>query len=199
MIGSFGYLVTACTVYKHSYYNETSELNLSLSVLFVVDSFLYLAAIIWSKASKVRFEYDIHASLAFSSRIDWYLIATILFIAGSVAYLVVEIQARLGEDSSDTNLLAAVILFVDAPCYLVTSYQIRNEHIEINLLERKNIFLIEESQIEISTCDDLMNKSSGQEPADADSYPSQGFCFTKDSLLLKEESGSSRDDHGTSS
>jgi len=142
LLGSLGYLVTACTAYVHKFPYETNVLNIILAAIFILDSLFYLFALIWSKYSVVSMKHTIKCP--FHSRIDIYLIATLLYIAGSVVYLVQSVQVYLRQDSSVSNLLAACIFMVDAPLYVASVFHERNEDNELGFLLRRNIFIIDE-------------------------------------------------------
>ena len=134
--------MTACTSYFRELAYETEILNIFLAALFVLDSFCYLFALIWSANSVVRMTRKTPFPL--KSSIDWYLIATILYIIGSVVYQIQSVQAYLNQDSTISNLVAACIFMVDAPLYVVSVFHQRNEDSEVGFWERKNMFIIEE-------------------------------------------------------
>lgn len=131
---------------------ETEILNIFLAALFVLDSFCYLFALIWSANSVVRMTRK--TSCPLKSSIDWYLIATILYIIGSVVYQIQSVQAYLNQDSTISNLVAACIFMVDAPLYVVSVFH----RSEVGFWERKNMFIIEE----ISGCYKDIERNNGE-------------------------------------
>jgi hypothetical protein len=147
-LGSLGYLYTAYTAYFHIETRETEYLNIFLASLFVLDSMCYLFAVIWSENSKVRLRPEMKVS--FDSNIDWYFLATLFYILGSVAYQVQAIQAFLKQESSLSNLVAATVFMIDAPLYVVSSFHKRVDDDEIDLTQRENLFIIEKSKKSIA-------------------------------------------------
>jgi hypothetical protein len=145
LVGSLGYIFTS-VVYmsgRRIYHQQADAVNLAMGVLFVFDSIFYFLAIVQSEYSRCRSSYVQPCKCTFDSLIDIYLIATLVFIVGSVVYLIEAVQAHYQEeDAVSSNLVAASIFLLDAPLYLVSLYQYRSDN-EIAFLERKNFFLLE--------------------------------------------------------
>ena len=145
-LGSVGYLYTAYTAYFHVESEISKVVNIFLASLFIFDSMCYLFAIFWSENSKVRFTPEM--KIYFKSDIDWYLIATILYICGSVTYVVQAVQVYLLQDSSLSNLIAASVFMVDGPLYVASSFHKRDDDAdsEVDIFHRRYIFIIEKGE-----------------------------------------------------
>lgn len=157
-IGSLGYVYTAIIFmsYRKLYHDRMAVLNILLAIVFVLDSLLYLLALIYSQHSVARYVYQQKRTFEFT--LDLYFIATILFIAGSIVYLIESVQSYYGQSAADySGFIAATIFLFDAPIYLASAYQRRNEFDEVDFTSRKNLFFLELMQINDSY-PDLMSR-----------------------------------------
>jgi len=143
VIGSVGYQITSIFALLNSFFSATLELNFALAILFVVDSLCYLFAVFDGKHSRAPSQTKKICS--FSSPLDFYFQATIFFIFGSVVYVAAAVQDIFAVDSSQMYLLGAIIFLIDAPCYILSGYQLRDEAKEVPILQRRNMFFIQSS------------------------------------------------------
>ena len=159
--GSWGYLYTSYTYFHTNLATTTHFYNICMGVLFIVDSILYLLAIIWPENSLLRFTPS--PAWTFRSSIDWYFIASLLFFFGSVVYLLAAVMAsRLGnkEEVAYLNLYGAVIFMIDSPIYFISAFQERSDEVELDFLNRKNYFFIDDYDNEQSDKHNLSSVTS---------------------------------------
>lgn len=127
VLGSVGYVVTAImTVYKFTG-KEYDELNFFLSILFIVDSILYGYGLNAGETSQTSRPEG--AVSWFRSSIDWYSLATMLFMLGSVLYFISALMVKLHADSqwvNFVNLLGGLTFAIDGPLYLASGLQFRD-------------------------------------------------------------------------
>ena len=116
-----------------------------IAIIFVLDSFCYTFAVFHGEHSRVRRgdALDKMSRYKFRSRIDWYLIATLLFVVGSLVYLLSAVTSFIGMDSSGISLLGSCVFLLDAPIYVISGLQYRDEEREVYILFRQNAFIID--------------------------------------------------------
>ena len=144
-LGSLGYLYTSYTYFHEELARTTHLVNIFVGVLFIFDSLFYFFAIIWAENSVLRF--TIPPTWTFRSSIDWYLIASLLFILGSIIYLMAAIMAsKIGNkvEVAYLNLYGAVVFMIDSPLYYISAFQERSDEVELDFLKRKNYFFIDD-------------------------------------------------------
>ena len=144
-IGSLGYLYTSYTYFHENLAQTTHFVNICMGVLFIVDSILYMLAIIWPENSLLRF--TVPPTWTFRSSIDLYFIASLLFVLGSIIYLLAAVMAsRLGDKEivAYLNLCGAIVFMVDSPLYYISAFQERSDEVELDFLKRKNYFFIDD-------------------------------------------------------
>ena len=127
--GSIGYVIGAVWYMQSCCVSDGLKLSLSMAVLFVVDSYLYLAGAL--TGAHARAPRPQGAVALFRSLTNWYMVASLLFVAGSLVYLAaallpfawtsdqessVELQNRL-------NVAGGAIFIVDSLCYLASGLQ----------------------------------------------------------------------------
>jgi uncharacterized membrane protein YtjA (UPF0391 family) len=146
LVGSVGYIYTA-DIFMSSRKKDhviMSIVNVAMAVVFVFDSIFYFLALVFSDQCKTRFTYK--QTRTFEYSIDLYLIATILFIVGSIIYLIEAVQAYNDDPFSElSSLLGSIVFMIDAPLYLLSIYQRRYDFDEVDLFNRKYFFVLEYS------------------------------------------------------
>ena len=133
VMGSLGYVISAVMGVYHYYGKEYDELNFYLAILFIVDSILYSMGSSVGESSRASRPEG--AVAWFQSSVDWYTLATALFIFGSILYfisaLMVKMQARAYWVNL-VNLFGGLTFAIDGPLYLISGLQYR---------EKKNLTL----------------------------------------------------------
>jgi len=141
IVGSIGYQINSFAELTDSYQTEALILDFSMAVCFVIDSLLYLFALFEGEHSRAPRIRDAAYTLRYD--LDFYFQGTIFFILGSLVYLGAAVQDLLFIDSSFMNLLGALIFLIDAPLYIISGYQFRDEKREVPIFNRGNILFIE--------------------------------------------------------
>ena len=129
VMGSLGYVISAVMGVYHYYGKEYDELNFYLAILFIVDSILYSFGSSVGETSRASRPEG--ATLWFYSSIDWYTLATALFIFGSVLYFISALMVKMHVDTkwiNLVNLFGGLTFAIDGPLYLVSGLQYREKY-----------------------------------------------------------------------
>jgi hypothetical protein len=122
--------------------------------LFVVDSLFYLFALLQGSTSRTSSKYndisnkqnkdmeDNLNNIKNKKRLDYYLVASLLFVFGSIIYVIASIQQYYGITSDLMNLIGAIIFMIDSLFYILSAFQFRSDDLEVPFIHRSNIFLI---------------------------------------------------------
>jgi len=141
IIGSVGYLLTSIAQLLDSFLLQAAILNLILAVLFVFDSVFYLLALFEGIHSKAPGNNNTTQTI--QANLDYYLQGTLFFIVGSLVYLAAAIFDMMKVNSSSLYVLGACVFLIDAPLYILSGFQIRDDAHEVAFFERSNIFCVE--------------------------------------------------------
>ena len=154
--GSLGYNFTDMTYLLSEYDSNVTDtykttynvIYLLLAINFIVDSFCYLIAALGGETSRAP-THSYSQGYTFKSVIDWYLLATILFIIGSFLYLWEAILQLQDRDATIPTLVAAALFVVDAALYITSAFHDRRDQdYEVHVLQRKYYLIIEHSHNE---------------------------------------------------
>lgn len=118
-------------------------LTLFNSVLFLLDSILYTFAMFHGECSRAPSNISSDGKWSFRSQIDWYMLACLLFVVGSLVYVIAAMQAFQNEAAMIWNLLGAIIFLIDSALYLASAFHYRNENMEGDIADRRYIWWIE--------------------------------------------------------
>jgi len=140
VIGSFGYLTTSMTALFGCCERFSNALNVLLSILFVIDSVVYMLGLMAGEISRAPRPEG--AVALFKSSIDWYLLASLTYILGSVVYFFAAVCTEYQQDASVLNLVGGIIFIIDGPLFLISGLQYRDKQ-ETPFANRQKIFSIE--------------------------------------------------------
>jgi hypothetical protein len=155
IVGSVGYMFPSVYYLKDEYPQATKILNFLLAILFIIDAILYFIALtdenqlitdIETNSSEDKIadvDWCTVDSYRFHDDFDWYFLATLLFLLGSVVYLIAAILDLYSKSPVTANFIAAVVFLFDSPFYVASGLQKRNGN-EVAFWKRKNYFYIED-------------------------------------------------------
>ena len=178
-IGSTGYLVTSVFDLLGVYSYLSSVANFWIAVLFVVDAICYIFAM--RKGAKARATRQDSFGYASpdgcltrfyfkSGNVDWYILASLGFLIGSILYVVAAYLDFIEVDTTNLYLTGALLFQVDALLYSISGFQVREEDFELPITQRKVFFLIEymedcdDEQTDITTTTDDCNVTDDTAP-----------------------------------
>jgi hypothetical protein len=128
---------------RKQYRQSNNIIYLLLGINFVFDSVFYFFAALGGETSRAPTHTSSQNS-SFQSKIDWYLFATLTFIAGSGLYVWEAVQQLQGSDAGVSNMIASALFIVDAGLYIASAFHDRQDQDrEVHVFERKVFFIIE--------------------------------------------------------
>ena len=137
-LGSTGYLIVAIWALESSHPYESAVGLIAMSFVFLFDSVFYFMALLGGSHSRSGRPHGTHAAHNYTleSSVDFYFFASLLFILGSIVYIIASLQAYQGKNSDAMNMLGAAVFVVDSILYLLSGRQSRDEEDEMPIVER---------------------------------------------------------------